>query len=429
MAARRRADVVVLAGGEGRRMRSPVPKVLIDLLGRPVIGHVLDAAGTLRPAGVVVVGGDNLPALRKALAEERPAFVRQPRPLGTGDAARRALRRLPRTGADVLILCGDVPLVTGRTLRGLLAHHRRRKADVTVLTAEVPDPAGLGRILRDRRGRFLGIVEERDAGPEERGIHEVNAGQMVVRVEALRRLLPRLRSDNAQGELYLTDLAGLAGARAAAWRAPDPGEAQGINRPAELNAVRRTLKHRILEHHQSRGVLITDPELTLVEAGVRIGAGTVVEPFSVIRRGVSIAARCRVGPFAHLRAGTRLAEGARVGSFVEVKGTSVGRGSQALHLAYLGDAVLGRDVNIGAGTVTANYDGRAKHSTVIRDGVSIGSGTMLVAPVDVGRGARTGAGSVVTARRDVPAGETVAGVPARPLDRRKRRRPRGRSGK
>jgi bifunctional UDP-N-acetylglucosamine pyrophosphorylase/glucosamine-1-phosphate N-acetyltransferase len=301
---------------------------------------------------------------------------------------------------------------------------------VTVATAVVPDPRGLGRIVRDAGNRFLRIVEERDADEAERALCEINAGFYVMAVEAARRLLPAVGTRNAQKEFYLTDLPALALPRAGASTLEDAAEALGINDAAELLRARRCLGERILVEHTARGVIIEDPDHTVIETGVRIGAGTVIAPFCVIRRGVSIAARCRVGPYAHLRGGTKIAEGAAVGNFVEVKASSIGRDSRVLHLAYLGDAQLGRDVNVGAGTVTANFDGHEKHRTVVGDGASLGSGTQLVAPVRVGRGARTGAGAVVPARQDVPPGSTVAGVPARPLDKAPRdpgreRSPRG----
>lgn len=410
---------VILAGGEGRRMKSELPKVMLDLLGRPVIGHVIDAVRALRPAGIVVVGGARLPDLRRGLADEGVAFARQPVPRGTADAVRRALPKLPRKDADVVILCGDAPLITSQSLRDARTLHRRRRAAVTVLTATVPDPTGLGRIVRDARGRLARIVEEKDATSEERSITEVNAGQYVVRVEDLRQLLPRVGTDNAQGEYYLTDLASLAGERAAASPLRGPEEARGINRPVELAEARRLLRARVMEEHLERGVEIVAPELSFIESGVEIAPGAVIQPFVVIRRGVSIAARCIVGPFAHLRPGTSLGPGARVGNFVETKEASLGADSLALHHAFLGDATVGSGVNVGAGTVIANYDGRAKHHTRIGDGAFIGSGSILVAPVEVGSDARTGAGAVVTRGQDVPAGETVAGVPAKPLQRRR----------
>ena len=408
--------VVILAGGAGTRMKGPVPKVLQPLMGRPVIGHVVDAARALVPRGLVVVGGQNLPDLKAGLeGEEDIVYVRQARPRGTADAVKKALSVLPARGADVLILCGDVPLIRGTSLKRVLAAQRRKQPSLTVVTAEVADPTGLGRIVRDGRRRFQGIVEEKDATEDQRRITEINSGIFVLPVGELRKLLPKIRADNAQKEYYLTDLVTLSSGPVQAWKLPDAGEAMGLNHRSELVAARRALKERIIQEHTRRGVIFEDPDQTHLEVGVRIGSGTIIRPFCVIRRGVSIAARCEVGPFAHLRGGTRLATGSRIGNFVEVKSSSIGPGSTAQHLAYLGDAILGVGVNVGAGTVIANYDGQKKHQTVVEDGAFLGSGTTLVAPVTVGRNARTGAGAVVPAGQDIPPGETVAGVPARPL--------------
>ena len=418
----RSVHVVILAGGEGKRMKSPVPKVLMDLLGKPVIGHVIAAARTLKPAGIAVVGGARMPELRRALKDEGVAFARQPEPKGTADAVRKVLRHLPKAGADVVILCGDAPLVRGSSLRQALSLHRRRRAELTLVTAELAEATGLGRILRDARGDLDQVVEERDATPLQRAIREVNAGQDVVRVETLRRLLPRIGRENTQGEYYLTDLVGLVAGRKQASILKDADEARGINHPAEFRAVRKILAGRLVEAIEAAGATVQDPSLTYVECGVTVGRGAVIQPFSVIRAGVSIGALCVVGPFAHLREGTVLEEGSRIGGFVEVKASRLGPGSRALHLAYLGDADIGADVNVGAGTVTANYDGKRKHRTVVEDGVFLGSGTMLVAPVTVRKGARTGAGAVIPAGQDVAAGSTVVGVPARKLPDR------GRSG-
>lgn len=408
-------DALILAGGEGKRLKAPVPKVLMDLLGRPVIGHVLDAVRALGPSRIVVVGGRSLPLLRAALkGEDGIRFARQPKPLGTAHAVKCGLKALDGSrSADVLILNGDGPLIRPDSLRGTLEAHRAGRADVTVVSARVPDPAGLGRIVRDGEGRFLRIVEERDASPEERDIREINAGQYAVRSAALKRLIPRIGRGNAQGEYYLTDLVGLAGRRALAVSLADPEEARGINSYGEFLEAMEILKLRIAEDHTRRGVTILDPFLTHIEAGVCIEPGAVVHPFSVIRRGVSIRARATVGPYAHLRPGTVLAEGSRVGNFVEVKASTLGADAKALHLSYLGDAEVGPRANIGAGTITANFDGRRKHRTRIGADARIGSGTVLVAPVEVGDGAVTGAGAVVTAGRDVPPGSTAVGVPAR----------------
>ena len=312
--ARRALDVVILAAGEGKRMKSPLPKVLLDLLGRPVVAHVIAAARALKPASIVVLGGRRLSDVKTALAGEPDlSFARQPKPLGTGHAVKHAMKALPSRGArDVMILNGDGPLVTSASLRKTLAAHRRARAEVTVISAVVDDPTGLGRVVRDGRGRFLRVVEEKDCAPEERLIPEINAGQYVVRLDALRRLIPKIGKSNAQGEYYLTDLIGLC-AKAAAVPLEDADEARGLNDPGELTAARSILRGRILEALVAGGVQIPAPDLTYVESGVCVGEGTTLHPFTVIRTGVSIAPRCSVGPFAHLPSGTTLEEGACVG--------------------------------------------------------------------------------------------------------------------
>ena len=313
MAARRGLDVMILAAGEGKRMKSPLPKVLLDLLGRPVVAHVIDAARALKPDRIVIVGGKRLAEIKRALAGERGlAFAKQPRPLGTAHAVKHGMKALPKRGnRDVMILNGDGPLVTPESLRRTLSTHRRAKAEVTVISALFDDPSGLGRVVRDGRGRFERVVEDKDCSPEERTIHEINAGQYVVRLDALTRLIPKIGKSNAQGEYYLTDLIGLCG-KAAAVPLGDPQEARGLNDPAEFAIVRRMVRERVVQRLLDEGVEIPAPDLTYVEAGVCVGRGTVLHPFTVIRAGVSIAPRCSVGPFVHLPPGTSLEEGSTV---------------------------------------------------------------------------------------------------------------------
>ncbi len=409
-------------------MKSPLPKVLVDLLGRPLLGHVIEAARTLKPRSLVVIAGRHLPLIRKTLGPASDlSFAKQPKPLGTAHAVKFGLAALPKGDSDVLVLSGDVPLIRPATLAAIVTEHRRAKASITALTGVVPDPTGLGRIVRDSRGAFSRIVEEKDATDQIRAIREINAGIYVFRSAVLRRQLPKVGRANAQGEYYLTDVLGLElgdRGKVATHLTAALEEVSGINRPLELVRAQTMLHDRLVAEHMENGVRIVAPHLTHIEVGCSIGAGTIVEPFVVIRTAVSIAAHCRVGPFAHVRSGTVMEEGSQVGNFVEVKASRIGARTLARHLTYLGDADVGSDTNIGAGTITANYDGRTKHRTQIGSEAFIGSGTVLVAPITVGDRATTGAGAVVTAGRDVPPGGTVVGVPARGLERRGKTRAR-----
>ena len=444
------AAVVVLAAGQGTRMRSATPKVLHTLGGRSLLGHVLAAAEPLSAGTTVVVVGSGRDQVEAHLADVAPGAlaVVQEEQLGSGHAAEVALAAVPDLEGSVLVVNGDSPLLTSRTLAGLVAAHDAAGSVFTVLTAEVDDPTGLGRIVRDERGAPRAIVEERDATDEQRAIREVNAGVYLANAATLRRVLTGLGTSNAQGEQYLTDaLAPLVdgGAPTAAVRADDPDDVLGCNDRRELAERRRTLNDRVLDDLMRSGVTVVDPQTTWVDVTCSVGADAVLEPgtqlrgttsvaggavvgpdttlvdcavaegASVVRShclGAAIGPQATVGPFSYLRPGTRLERGAKVGAFVETKNVHVGEGSKVPHLSYVGDASIGRGANIGAATVFVNYDGVAKHHTTIGDQVRIGSDTMLVAPVTVGDGAYTAAGSVITS--DVPPGAmAVARSPQR----------------
>ena len=453
-------EVVVLAAGDGKRMRSAVPKVLHEVAGRPILAWVVEAARALSPAAIhVVYRGDAVRSgLETALGAGPGApslcWVRQIRPLGTGHAVARALPAVA-AGNDVLVLNGDGPDLDPQSL-GLLRSEAGPDR-VALLTASLDRPAGYGRVRRESDGRVAGIVEERDASPAERRIREVYTGTLVAPVEALRRWVAGLSARNDQGEYYLTDVVTMAvdeGFAVTAVEQTRPGEVVGVNDRVDLESTERRLQRRQAEELMRAGVTVRDASRidvrgevdaeedvsidigVILEGRVRLGRGAVIGPYTLLRdtdvgegaevrshcvvEGARIAPGAVIGPYARIRPGTRIEEGARVGNFVEVKASRIGAGSKANHLAYVGDADVGRGVNIGAGVITCNYDGAEKHRTDIEDGAFIGSGVELVAPVRVGESATIGAGTTLT--RDAPAGQlTLARNRQTSLARWKRR--------
>ncbi|HYT26957.1 MAG TPA: bifunctional UDP-N-acetylglucosamine diphosphorylase/glucosamine-1-phosphate N-acetyltransferase GlmU, partial [Actinomycetota bacterium] len=431
-------SVVVLAAGEGKRFRSSTPKPLHAAAGRALLWHVLAAAAGLRADSTVVVVGRGADEVRTAVAGFSlgpVAFAVQHEQKGTGDAMAAAVPLLPPEG-DVLVLYGDTPLITQATLEQLLATHRTLRAGVTLLTCEAQDPTGYGRVLRGPDGQVTGVVEQRDATQAQRAIREVNAGFYVFSRPVLDGLA-QLRADNDQGEYYLPDLVPFVLARGGVVAACRGSEAEtpGVNDRAELADAGTVLRRRLLDGLMASGVTVVDPSTTYVDVDVEVGPDTTLEPLTFLEAGTRIGARCRigpnvrltgctveeeavvtqtvgvgahvgpgaqVGPFAYLRPDAVLAEGAKAGTFVELKNARVGPGSKVPHLSYRGDAVIGRHVNVGAGSITCNYDGYEKHRTTIGDESFIGSDTMLIAPVRLGKRTWTGAGSVIG--KDVPAG-------------------------
>jgi bifunctional UDP-N-acetylglucosamine pyrophosphorylase/glucosamine-1-phosphate N-acetyltransferase len=448
-------DVLILAAGQGTRMRSQKAKVLHELGGRPIIAHVCRIAVALTKRPVHVIVGHQAEAVEDAVREElgdHPAiFVRQVEQLGTGDAVMSARAALADSNSTLLVLSGDVPLVRAETLGALIHQHRThrgRGASCTVLTVKLEDPTGYGRIVRDEEGRFEKIVEQKDASANEKQIKEINAGIYCFETRSLFTALTRVQPTNAQSEYYLTDVPAIlreAGESVGIYLHTDAREVSGINTRVELAEFENLLRRRTLRRlMQDSGVTFIDPAHAYVSDAAQIGRDCVIYPNvqiegattigddceirsgtritnSRIGNGVTIkdhcvivdseiADNCTVGPFAHLRMNSKLEERAAVGNFVEMKKSRLGRKSKAMHLTYLGDATIGEQTNIGAGTITCNYDGVNKHPTVIEDNVKIGSDTMIVAPVRIGRGSVTAAGSVVT--KDVPPDTLVAGVPA-----------------
>lgn len=452
-------DAIVLAAGDGKRLKSRLPKVLHHAAGRPLLGHVLAALEPLSLGRRVVVVSPRREEIAAGLGGPSAGvdFVVQGVPRGTGDAVRVGLSGI---GADtVLVTPGDTPLLKTETLRALLDAHAAAGAGATVLTAEMPDATGYGRVIRSGGDSIDRIVEHRDATPDELSVNEINAGVYAFDAALLRDALDAIGDDNAQGEQYLGDVLGpiAASGRPVIAFETDHEEVPGVNSRAQLAEAATALRRRASFHWMSEGVTVVDPATTYIDATVTIspdatihpftflegettvGAGAEVGPqtrvvdstieedatvtFSVVR-GSSIGPGASVGPFASLRPGTRLERGARAGTFVETKNTTIGEGSKANHLAYLGDAEIGRGANVGAGTITCNWDGRDKHKTLIEDEAYIGSDTMLVAPVRVGKRAATGAGSVV--KGEVPDEALAVGVPARIIEGKgNRMEPRG----
>jgi bifunctional UDP-N-acetylglucosamine pyrophosphorylase / glucosamine-1-phosphate N-acetyltransferase len=444
---------IVLAAGQGTRMRSRVPKVLHPLAGRPLIDHVLDTlaeAGIARP---VVVTGHGADAVERAIGA-RATTARQEPQLGTADAVRVGLAAVDAASGPVLVTMGDAPLQPAGLYRQILAELGAGDAAVVLVSAHLADASGYGRVVRGADGGATAIVEEADADDATRAIGEINVGTYAFDGAWLREALERV-STAPSGELYLTDLVSLAvgdGRGVAVVEAADAADALGINDRAGLAAAEERMRRRIVERHQRNGVTIVDPSTTRIDAAVEIGQDARIEPWSILEGGTivgedavigpnaqirdsRIGPRTRVwasvveeatvaedvviGPFAHLRPGAEIGPRCRIGNFAEVKNSRIGAGTQQHHFSYLGDAEVGENVNIGAGSITANFDGVAKHRTAIGDRASIGVDTMMVAPVTIGAGATTGAGSVVN--RDVAPGKKVVGVPARPIELKRRR--------
>lgn len=423
-------SIVILAAGQGTRMRSRLPKVLHPVAGRPMLAHVLDTARRLDPAGIHVIYGHGGEKVRQTLDAADLTWVEQAQQLGTGHALMQALPGIP-DDHRVLVLCGDVPLVRPQTLVPLV---EQGGDGLALLTITLDDPTGYGRVVRDADGRVQRIVEQKDATGAEQAIAEINTGVLCATAGRFRRWMDATANDNAQGEYYLTDAIALAvadGLPVTTAAAGDAMEVQGVNNRQHLALVERAHQRRVAEVLMRDGVTLIDPARldvrgtltcgtdTLIDVGcvfegvvslgegVRVGAhsvirnsrlgdGVTVEPHTVMD-GVEVGVDCNIGPFARLRPGTRLEAGSKIGNFVETKNTCLGLRSKINHLSYVGDTDVGSDVNIGAGTITCNYDGANKHKTIIGDGAFIGSDTQLVAPVRVGKGATIGAGSTIVA--------------------------------
>jgi len=411
---------IILAAGEGTRMKSAVPKVLHPICGRPMIAYALDVAASAGIKQPIVVLGHGADDVKPQLPTEIKVVI-QKKQLGTGDAVLAAKKALGAHGS-VLILYGDTPLLRRTTVQKLIETHFKTGATCTLLTAHLADPSGYGRVVRNETGQISGVVEEAEANAAQRAIREINVGPLVCQIPPLLEALGTVQPSAAKHELYLTHiishLARREGAKIQATRVEEVSEALGINSRIELARATGVIRQRILDVHLHNGVTIEDLRTTVIDHGVTIGADTVIHPSTIIETGVSIGRRCSIGPFARLRSGVSLADDVRVGNFVELVRTKVGPRVRINHVTYLGDTIVEEGANIGAGTITANYDGKEKHQTHIGKGAFIGCDTILIAPVKVGTEAVTGAGSVVPRTHDVPAKGVVVGVPARALNHR-----------
>ncbi|MEK7851994.1 MAG: bifunctional UDP-N-acetylglucosamine diphosphorylase/glucosamine-1-phosphate N-acetyltransferase GlmU [Deltaproteobacteria bacterium] len=434
--------VIILAAGKGTRMKSEKAKVLHEVGGRPMLSYVLDRAGEIGSKKTVVVIGHQADKVKEVFSGSGVTFVEQKEQLGTGHAVMQAEKALSRFKGDVLILSGDVPLITSETLRGLMDAHKKSKAILTVLTAEPEDPYGYGRIIKDSKGGIKKIVEEKDAIAKEKAVKEINTGIYCVDSEFLLRALKMIEPKNVQKEYYFTDIVGIAvneKKRVATYRASDFKEVMGINSRIEQAEAECIIKIKTLENLMASGVTIIDPSSTYISPSVNIFPDTVIYPGAMISGDTVIGKGCSIGPgsiisntrigncvkvkaycvmeeseikdeavigpLAHLRPQTVIEKGAHIGNFVEIKKSTIGEGSKANHLTYIGDATIGKGVNIGAGTITCNYDGFKKYQTIIEDNVFVGSDTQLIAPVKIGKGSLIGAGTTVT--EDVPADSMV----------------------
>ena len=434
----RKPAAIILAAGLGKRMKSKTVKVLHPIAGRPMITYPVERVLGLGIKKVVVVLGHQADRIEGVLAPFGVEIVHQPQPRGTADAVMQTKTSLGSSLGQVMILNGDTPLMTDETLQRLISTHAEKKAILTLLTAVVAKPEGYGRIVRSKNGKILRITEQKDASVSVRAIREINAGLYVVERDFLFGALDHIKNDNRQSEYYLTDMVEWAVSQkkkvVSIKLEDDPEEILGINTRIDLSVAEKVMRRRILNGHLHGGVTLMDPETTWIDSGVQIGRDTVIYPntridgMTTIGEDCVIGSHCHlsdcqvgshvtikdfcvmagscledesvIGPFSHLRPGTTVRRRAKIGNFVEAKNVDLGEGSKANHLTYLGDATIGKNVNVGAGTITCNYDGFEKFETVIEDEVFIGSDTQLIAPVKVGRGAVIGAGSTIT--KDVP---------------------------
>jgi bifunctional UDP-N-acetylglucosamine pyrophosphorylase/glucosamine-1-phosphate N-acetyltransferase len=392
---------ILLAAGVSSRMNTHLPKVLHEVTGRPMLAYVLDACRSVGVDRIYVVVGFGADQVKERFAEESSdiVWVEQPKQLGTAHAVMCCKEYLSGCAGQTLVLCGDGPLIRAKTLKTLIEKHEAEHSAATLATAVLDDPTGYGRIIRDAYGNMQGIIEDSDCTPAQRAVKEVNPSYYLFNNQVLLRALEQVKPDNVKQEYYLTDALSViiaTGHKVVAVTAVRPEEAVGVNSRAQLSVASKIMQHRIQQELMENGVTIVDPENTWIDARAKIGQDTVIEPFVYIHGEVRIGRDCRIGPFAFLRHGTVIGDDVVLGVFTEVKNTSLADGVRARHHSYLGDAVIGRNVNVGAGSITANFDGESVNRTTVGDDCYIGSGAVLIAPLTLQAGANVGAGMIVS---------------------------------
>jgi len=405
---------IILAAGLGTRMKSDLPKVLHQAGAETMLSRVINSLKSSGINRIIAVVGHGAELIEEKYGD-KIELVRQKELLGSGDALKSAVAGLGDHPGDILVTCGDTPLITRETFRNMLCEHGKNNSSCTLLTCILDDPGSYGRIVRDKNGDVACIREEKDASPEEKNIKEINVGTYCFQSAKASEYIHEVSINEKKKEFYLTDIVDV-------FRSNNEKihvysctskEAIGVNSRRDLAMVNSLINTRTLETLMDKGVTIVDPLTTFIDENAVIGKDTVVFPSTVIEGDVNIASGCRIGPFARIRPGSTISENTEIGNFVEICRSRIGKNTKIKHHTYLGDAVVGDNVNIGAGTITANYDGKNKNRTVIKDGAFIGIGARLIAPVEIGENARVGAGSVVTRDKNVPDGATVVGVPAR----------------
>ena len=411
---------IILAAGRGTRMKSACPKVLHEMLGKPMINHIIDILNSSGIDDIIIVGGYGSDLLKEAVSPHK--VVIQKELLGSGDAIQTARTALGKLKGDLLVICGDTPLIRPETIKRIIDAHTKKRSSATVLTVHLDDPTGYGRIVRAPDDTVSAIVEEVAATECEKALNEINVGTYCFDAADLFDALDQVKPNSVKKEYFLTDVFGVLRhkhKRVDALVTDDADESIGVNTRRDLSEATAILKKRVIESLMDNGVTIVDPSTTIIYPDVRIGKDTTIYPHTIIESNVSIGEECAIGPFTRIRPGVKLADNVEVGNFVELVRTEVGKNTKVKHHTYLGDAIVGADVNIGAGVITANFDGRKKHRTVIKDKCFIGIGARLVAPVTIGKLALVGAGAVVLKGHNVRPGSVVAGVPAKEITRKR----------